>query len=262
MAAMGRVLGIPSRVAVGFLNGETQPDGSLLYTSDDRHAWPEMYFTGVGWVRFEPTPGQRAGATPAWTRQDINTADPTEAPSSSPAPARGADAQAEAEDDQGSGDALAVPWWPAAALGLVVLVGVAPGVVRRAQRRRRLAGDDPDVLAEGAWAELRATAVDLGLDWPEQRSPREQAHRVLAQVGEPEAEDVTSPRGVARAGRAGPLRTDGRRRDDGPRGALTDGGDGRVVASGDAGQRRPGARLAWPALAGLGAAAEEPVAGQ
>ena len=213
MAAMGRVLGIPSRVAVGFLNGETQPDGSLLYTSDDRHAWPEMYFTGVGWVRFEPTPGQRAGATPAWTRQDINTADPTEAPSSSPAPARGADAQAEAEDDQGSGDALAVPWWPAAALGLVVLVGVAPGVVRRAQRRRRLAGDDPDVLAEGAWAELRATAVDLGLDWPEQRSPREQAHRVLAQVGEPEAEDVTSLEGLlvqverGRYGRTGAVAT-------------------------------------------------------
>ena len=65
MAAMGRVLGIPSRVVVGFLDGTTQEDGRILYTSDDRHAWPEMYFTGVGWVRFEPTPGSRAGATPS-----------------------------------------------------------------------------------------------------------------------------------------------------------------------------------------------------
>ena len=57
MAAMGRALDIPSRVVVGFLDGTTQPDGRILYTSDDRHAWPEMYFSGVGWVRFEPTPG-------------------------------------------------------------------------------------------------------------------------------------------------------------------------------------------------------------
>ena len=81
MAAMGRVLDIPSRVVVGFLDGSTQDDGRLLYTSDDRHAWPEMYFTGVGWVRFEPTPSARAGATPSWTRQSADTAAPTDGPS-------------------------------------------------------------------------------------------------------------------------------------------------------------------------------------
>ena len=80
MAAMGRALDIPSRVVVGFLDGTTQPDGRILYTSDDRHAWPEMYFSGVGWVRFEPTPGQRAGATPPWTRQSANAATPPPTP--------------------------------------------------------------------------------------------------------------------------------------------------------------------------------------
>ncbi|MET0838805.1 MAG: DUF3488 and transglutaminase-like domain-containing protein [Marmoricola sp.] len=213
MAAMGRVLKIPSRVAVGFLQGETQSDGTILYTSDDRHAWPEMYFAGVGWVRFEPTPGQRAGATPAWTRQDVNAPDPTAAPSASPAPTRDAAAQAAADAEQDSGDGVTVPWWPVAALGLLVLLGVVPGVVRRAQRRRRLGAHDPVHLAEGAWAELRATALDLGLDWPEQRSPREQARQVLSQVHEPEAEDVSSLEGLlvqverTRYGRAGAVGT-------------------------------------------------------
>ena len=74
MAAMGRVLGIPSRVVVGFLDGTTQESGRILYTSDDRHAWPEMYFTGVGWVRFEADTGlaparrRRGPASPARQR--------------------------------------------------------------------------------------------------------------------------------------------------------------------------------------------------
>ncbi len=34
--------------------------GVTTYTvsSHDLHAWPELYFDGVGWLRFEPTPGR------------------------------------------------------------------------------------------------------------------------------------------------------------------------------------------------------------
>ena len=38
-----------------------------VFTSHDVHAWPELYFGGVGWVRFEPTPGigrRRSRPTP------------------------------------------------------------------------------------------------------------------------------------------------------------------------------------------------------
>lgn len=196
MAAMGRALGIPSRVVVGFLDGTVQQDGRVLYTSDDRHAWPEMYFSGAGWVRFEPTPSQRAGATPAWTRQEVNAPDASALPSDNATPSQAPNADAAAAADQGSGAGdLAVPWWPVVALGLVVLAGVGPGVVRRAQRRRRLRADDPVHLAEGAWAELRATALDLGLSWPDQRSPREQARTVIGQVGA-EREAVSSLEGL------------------------------------------------------------------
>ncbi len=84
MAAMGRSLGIPSRVVVGFLDGSPLPDGRILYTSDERHAWPEMYFSGVGWVRFEPTPAQRAGDTPAYTHSQTDTTLPTPSASATP----------------------------------------------------------------------------------------------------------------------------------------------------------------------------------
>jgi transglutaminase-like putative cysteine protease len=207
-AAMGRTLGIPSRVVVGFLDGEAQSDGRILYTSDDRHAWPEMYFGGVGWVRFEPTPGQRAGATPAWTRQSLDEAAPTTAPSPETAPTKAPDAQSRSADSQTNSDSgTSVPVWPIVGLALVVLVGVGPGVVRREQRRRRLSADDPVHLAEGAWAELHATAVDLGLDWPEDRSPREQARTVVGQVTEVEEGAVSSLEGLlvqVERGRYGP----------------------------------------------------------
>ena len=64
MAIMARVLGIPSRVAVGFLEPERSTNGSWEYSAHDLHAWPELYFPGSGWVRFEPTPQNRAEQRP------------------------------------------------------------------------------------------------------------------------------------------------------------------------------------------------------
>ncbi len=67
MALMARALDIPSRVQVGFTPGEQAEDGTWVVTVHDAHAWPELWFEGVGWVRFEPTPGGGdGGATPGW----------------------------------------------------------------------------------------------------------------------------------------------------------------------------------------------------
>ena len=56
MALMLRMLGIPARVAAGFNPG--RPDGPDRYVVRDReaHSWVEAYFTGIGWVPFDPTP--------------------------------------------------------------------------------------------------------------------------------------------------------------------------------------------------------------
>ncbi len=64
---MARAVGVPARVAVGFTWGDPvgEPDletGRQTYVVSDRHAhaWPEVYFDGLGWVAFEPTPGRGA----------------------------------------------------------------------------------------------------------------------------------------------------------------------------------------------------------
>jgi hypothetical protein len=57
-AVFARVVGLPSRVAVGFTPGKLADDGRYHVQGKHAHAWPEIYFDGVGWVPFEPTPGR------------------------------------------------------------------------------------------------------------------------------------------------------------------------------------------------------------
>jgi len=58
---MLRSLGIPARMAVGFAQGEYSPETNrYIVRKRDAHAWPEVYFPGIGWVEFEPTESQPA----------------------------------------------------------------------------------------------------------------------------------------------------------------------------------------------------------
>ena len=57
MAAMLRMLGIPSRVAVGFTSG-TRHEDEWVVTDHNAHAWVEVWFAGQGWIPFDPTPGR------------------------------------------------------------------------------------------------------------------------------------------------------------------------------------------------------------
>jgi transglutaminase-like putative cysteine protease len=56
-ALMARSLGLPSRVAVGFRPGVAGPGGVRVITGADVLVWPEIDFSGLGWVPFYPTPG-------------------------------------------------------------------------------------------------------------------------------------------------------------------------------------------------------------
>jgi len=57
MALLAREMGIPSRVAYGATAGDKTAPGEYLVTGYDMHTWVEIYFPGVGWYPFEPTPG-------------------------------------------------------------------------------------------------------------------------------------------------------------------------------------------------------------
>jgi len=143
-----RSLGIPARLAVGFAQGERQDrDESDIYLvrRHDAHAWPEVYFPGLGWVEFEPTVSQSPIHRPLGGGQPGATAGPI-AP-----PWEGAEGDVDdrlerirdAESDaalEASADAArdfrktVVSWVLSLSLGLVLLL-----LVLRARHRRGLA---------------------------------------------------------------------------------------------------------------------------
>src|SRR3954471_20908057 len=92
MAVLVRAAGVPARVALGYTPGTRQADGTRLITSDDAHAWVEVYFQDLGWVPFDPTPisSDRAVELPWAPRADTpQQAGPsaTATVSAAPAPA-------------------------------------------------------------------------------------------------------------------------------------------------------------------------------
>ena len=58
LAMMGRLAGVPTRVATGYATGEdvVAEDGraAFLVRQNDAHAWTEVYFPGHGWIPFDP----------------------------------------------------------------------------------------------------------------------------------------------------------------------------------------------------------------
>jgi transglutaminase-like putative cysteine protease len=170
-AVMGRVLGLPTRLAVGFGEGsDAGTPGVWRVRSGDAQAWPEVDFAGLGWVSFDPTPpasgaggggelpvggGGTTGApsfviaknTPQ-TRRAVPVSPPTDpasVPPHAPGPVRAGAA---------TGVALIVA---GAIAALVVILAVSGTLVvlakTRRRRRRRLAGD-PRQQVSGAWSEV------------------------------------------------------------------------------------------------------------
>jgi len=59
MVYLARALGIPSRIGTGYLTDLSQSkDGHILLRMSDRHAWAEVFVTGIGWVPFDVQPDQ------------------------------------------------------------------------------------------------------------------------------------------------------------------------------------------------------------
>jgi transglutaminase-like putative cysteine protease len=194
MAMMARTLGIPSRVVVGFLASDrVNSSGQYVFTSHDVHAWPELYFEGVGWVPFEPTP--RPGAqfpayAPRTKAPNPSTSQPTSLGSHDPLGASrsvlnhsaGGAQGGSSSNGGGPGGALpSTPWLVLIGLGVV---GCVPGLSRLGLRRSRMARPvDPAAAAEAAWTELRDSMVDLRLPWTGSMTPRARERAVGQHLG-------------------------------------------------------------------------------
>nr|WSZ95577.1 DUF3488 and transglutaminase-like domain-containing protein [Streptomyces sp. NBC_00857] len=204
MAAMARTLGIPARVAVGFTPGTAQPDGSMSVGLRDAHAWPELYFEGVGWTRFEPTPSR--GSAPDYTRPDVpsdvpsDTSRPETGSSAEPSTAPSASESCPAGSEQLSGCGTVAPGsapppgdegFPLKTVLLaglsalaVLLVPLLPLLWRTRVRARRLGSgadgdEDPTERTLAAWREITDTAWDHGIPPDDSRTPRKAAARVI-----------------------------------------------------------------------------------
>jgi transglutaminase-like putative cysteine protease len=56
---MLRSVGVPARMAVGFSQGAFDSEANVYIVRGlNAHAWPEVYFPGIGWIEFEPTGNQ------------------------------------------------------------------------------------------------------------------------------------------------------------------------------------------------------------
>lgn len=206
MAVLARLLGIPSRIVVGYTGGSFK-HGQWVVTTADAHAWPELYFQGAGWLRFEPTPGpsdagQGTALEPSYVTSASITVNPTGKGRRTTGPSvTGSKAESgnfidklrnldktQDETPRGftiaparkGGTSLLLP--VLIALAAVLLLGIAgPGTTRIVIRRRRWRTAVSDLgLAQAAWREVRADLVDFGMPCRASDSPRAVARKVCA----------------------------------------------------------------------------------
>ncbi len=218
--AMARSLDLPTRLMVGFTQGQLRADGLYHVAGRHAHAWDEVWFDGYGWVSFDPTPGrgepgaeQHTGVAPA--QQEGNgtpgtgTADDTPTPTSVSADERirpGSERPTgtttprnpvinTSSDNESSGG------WIIAAIILAIIVWVVamPRVVNRWSRRR---AKEPRERVAAAWAATVRSLTMAGAPRMAGSTPLEYARSV--DFGRAEAVEIArlvtravySPRGV------------------------------------------------------------------
>ncbi|NND74398.1 MAG: DUF4129 domain-containing protein [Ilumatobacter sp.] len=202
-AAMMRTLGIPARVAVGFTPGTFDGTGYSVL-GKNAHAWPEVWFSGLGWVPFEPTPGRGAPGAENYTNvppeQDVSGVDP-DAPRQQPADPDDINTPAPtttvaSSDDPDDPDAPAIPagvdqtlgptddaapppeppsfpWAIVVAIIAAIVLLLAPALIRRF-RRHHEATDDAGAIAL-LWRRATDALGEVGVRTKSSLTPEEHA---------------------------------------------------------------------------------------
>jgi transglutaminase-like putative cysteine protease len=201
-AAMARVLGIPSRVAIGYRIGTYDAaENEYRVIGRDAHAWPELYVNGRGWVRFEPTPGSSGGsdavsdaagaaadaAPAAETTPDAPT---TTVPAETPADAA---ADPTAVDGTATSSPGAGLQWVALVAALLLAVVALPVLIDRTRRRRgrQRAQQDTRKLIVWVWRDALRWLRVAGVEARATDTPVEVATRAAPVLTSAAAEIVT-----------------------------------------------------------------------
>jgi transglutaminase-like putative cysteine protease len=179
MTLMLRLLGIPSRVAVGFTSGSLK-DGVWTVTDHDAHAWVEVWFDGWGWLPFDPTPGR--GAFSQTYTVASNSADAVLRLGGRPFVPQGVTPPRPGEAGGGTGEGGGGSPWPLAMLAVIVGSLASLGLVKSVRRRWRYRSGDPRAIASAARAELADRLTDQGVRLPA-RSTIPDVTRGLRAVG-------------------------------------------------------------------------------
>ncbi len=191
MIMLARALDIPARLAIGFLPGTLSNDGASVVSGGDAHAWPELYFSGAGWVRFEPTPSIQTGARPSYADpagepvqvQPGGIPVPTTAPSAAPRPV---DQGGAPPPVAGATPTGSVPW--PLIIGLIIVAASILIAVSWWLRRKRLE-ESHEITPETLWSRVRV-GLSPDLAWPLSLTPSEAVDHVVVALA---AEGVLLP---------------------------------------------------------------------
>jgi transglutaminase-like putative cysteine protease len=208
MAVLARLAHIPARVVVGYTQGSFIGDNTWQVKTSDAHAWPELYFPGYGWLRFEPTPpntvglpGQATASAPPYSTPlsdsagnvsptpGLTTPSGTNVPGTSPGANKVGLHNINKGAPSGAGGASGhqrhgTPPIAPVAVALLVVLLIAPAVMRALGRRWRWWRAQDDVSrAHVAWHELRYDLTDYRIAYRASESPRALSHRITKSLG-------------------------------------------------------------------------------
>ncbi len=230
-AAMMRTLGYPTRVAVGFTSGSQLGDRVYVVRGRNAHAWPEVWFDGIGWVAFEPTPGRGAPNAEAYTglppqqdespleRDEAGTDDGEAIPPPVTTTAFPPNLEPFEEPGSAGGEELrrieprdeSVSVVPFVIAGLVAAALALPWIVRRVRRRHRAASAEAQLAR--VWRRALDTVGEAGVRIDPSDTPLEAADataralplvaRPFSQLAEAVTDSVYAPEGMHTLDQAG-----------------------------------------------------------
>jgi Transglutaminase-like superfamily/TgpA N-terminal domain len=165
-ATLGRVVGLPTRVVVGFSPPAASSQGEIIVRGSDSRVWAEVLFEDAGWMPFIATPSEdgRASSSIGFGGQDqveLREADPA-TPTPAPAPVLQATNPVPTVPEKTQRNIAAIVIPVLAVLTLIAVGLAAIALIKRRKTAQRRAGT-PRAAVIGAWHDVLDRLVEAGM---------------------------------------------------------------------------------------------------